>query len=150
MRWFAYVNPLLYFWRLDMRNFTLDNTAGCLEDSFQIIRRNKNNQHQHQDQAATLNKLCGERRKTSGIIWNSTDNYFPKNSLNQSSQTSSYGLIVTFNNVVLVIVPVTSDSLVTLKFQIKSEKAEWFMNVKQEPCQKSIAQKIGKIHSHKI
>jgi len=41
-----------------------------------------------------------------------------------------------------VIVPVTSDNLVTLKFQIKSGKAEWFMDIKQEPCQKSIAQKI--------
>ena len=50
-----------------------------------------------------------------------------------------------FNTDVLVIVPVTPDHLVTLKFQIKSEKAVWFLNIKQESCQKSIAQKIGKI-----
>jgi len=39
-------------------------------------------------------------------------------------------------------VPVTSQNLLTLKFQIKSANAEWFLNIQQEPCQKSIAKKI--------
>ena len=65
MRYFANNCHLL---RLDMRNFTLSSKAGCLVDSFQIITSEQTNLHHHQAQAATLTRLCGERRKTTGII----------------------------------------------------------------------------------
>ena len=43
------------------------------------------------------------------------------------------------------IVPVTGGDVVDLKFHSKSGKADWFLNIKQEPCRKKIMQKIGNL-----
>ena len=66
-----------------MRDFRLNNTAGCLVDSFQIITRTKQTSHHHQDNTRTTqNKLCGERRETTGKL-KFTRELFPEKSISQ-------------------------------------------------------------------
>ena len=57
-----------------MRNFSLDNTVGCLVDSFQIstspsAAKQINHHHQdHHHHQASQSKLCGERKLTTGKL----------------------------------------------------------------------------------